>query len=156
MSALQRGDTPNDGMQPTPRSGAADAWRLGEQPVMGRKMSPEREAEFAELERFLAHFATRVKGIDRAQSTHPSNTLVEITAKFGKCKALESLRQAIDDCTEMTQDRRSDWIREFDAECAALGLVTLSQLRVRYWAKYKAILKRRRIRTKRCTTLSQA
>ena len=113
---------------------------------MARKMSPEREAEFAELERFLAHFATRVKGIDRAQSTHPSNTLVEITAKLGKSKALEGLRQAIGDCIEMTQDRRPDWIRQFDAECTALGLVTLSQLRVRYWAKYKAILKRGRIR----------
>jgi hypothetical protein len=109
-------------------------------------MSPEREAEFAELEPFLAHFATRVMGIDRARSAHPSNTVVEIVEKYGKSKALEGMRQAIDDCIEMMQDRQPDWVQQFDAECVALGLVTLSQLRIRYWAKYKAILKRGRIK----------
>jgi hypothetical protein len=113
---------------------------------MGRPMSPERETEFAELQRFLAHFATRVMGLDRAQSSHPSNALSEIATKFGKSKALDGLRQAIGDCIEMTQDRTRDWVQRFDEECVALGLVTLSQLRVRYWSKYKAILKRGRIK----------
>ena len=113
---------------------------------MGRKMSPEREAEFAELERFLEYFATTVMGIDRAKPSHPSNALVDISAKYGRSQALEGLRQAVGDCIEMTQDRSPTWIQQFDAECTARGLVTLSHLRVRYWAKYKTILKRGRIK----------
>lgn len=113
---------------------------------MGRRMSPEREAEFAELERFLEHYATRVFGIDRARPEHPSNALAQIAAKVGRSKALVGLRQAIGDCVESAHENGPEWIRQFDAECAALGIVTLSQLSVRYRAKYKAILKRGRIR----------
>ena len=113
---------------------------------MGRRMSPEREAEFSELERFLEYYATTVMGIDRAKPIHPSNALMEIIAKAGRSKALEGLRQAIGDCIEMTQDKSVPWVQQLDAECAARGLVTLSHLRVRYWAKYKAILKRGRIK----------
>jgi hypothetical protein len=110
-----------------------------------RPMSPQRQAEFDELERFLTHFVTGVKGLDPAAPVHPSNVLREIVVRFGKSKALEGLRQAIGDCIEMTSDRSVEWIREFDRECDSLGLVTLTQLRVRYWSRYKTILKRGRI-----------
>src|SRR4051812_10348831 len=113
---------------------------------MQRAMSPKREAEFDELDRFLAHFATRVMEIDPTKPTHPSNTLHGIVAQFGKARALAGLRQAIGDSIEMTQDRSAHWVTEFDAECKALGLATLSHLRVRYWSKYKRILKREHIK----------
>src|SRR5512138_1399492 len=98
---------------------------------MSRRMSPEREAEFAELERFLEHYATRVFGIDRARPEHPSNALAQIAAKVGRSKALEGLRQAIGDCVESAHENGPEWTRQFDAECAALGIVTLSQLSAR-------------------------
>jgi hypothetical protein len=109
-------------------------------------MSPERQEEFDQLERFMAYFAARVMGIDPSNPSHPSNTLRGIVAKFGKSKALEGLRQAVADSIEMTLDRPTEWIQQFDAECKASGIVTLSELRPRYWSKYKTILKRGRIK----------
>ena len=113
---------------------------------MPRKMSPEREAEFKELSLFLEFFSTNVSGIDRTDPVHPSNCLVEIASLFGKSKALQGLKQAINDKLEETSIWDSDSVSRLDKKLREKGIISLSTLRTRYWSKYTSILKRGRIK----------
>lgn len=114
---------------------------------MPRVMSEASEREFAELGAFIRFFSTHVVGIPETDPVHPANVLGQSVALFGKSKALAGLRQAIHDDIEMSAHQTPEWVARLDAECRSRGIVTLSQLRSRYWAKYKAVLRRSRIRT---------
>jgi hypothetical protein len=111
-----------------------------------RKMSEEKEKEFEQLSQFLEYFSTNVTGIERNDDIHPSNVLVRIVEQFGKSKALQGLKQAINDTIEDSSDFSVERVQQLDAELASKGIITLSILRKRYWGKYKAILKRGKIR----------
>ncbi|AMJ74695.1 hypothetical protein AVL57_12435 [Alteromonas stellipolaris] len=113
---------------------------------MPRKMSREKELEFEELSLFLEFYSTNVSGIQREDPIHPSNCLVEIVNKFGKSKALQGLKQAINDTLEDTASWDSNTVSELDEQLRDNGTITLSTLRTRYWSKYKSILKRGKIK----------
>jgi hypothetical protein len=72
--------------------------------------------------------------------------LIKIAEKFGKSKALEGLRQAINDTIEDTQELDGESVRMIDKTLASHGIVTLSYLRKRYWSKYKRILSQKIIK----------
>jgi hypothetical protein len=107
-----------------------------------RKMSEEKEKEFEELSLFLEYYSTNRLGIDRADKIHPSNCLEEIVEKFGKSKALQGLKQAINDSIEDTSELDFEDVKKLDSELSSRGIVSLSVLRKRYWSKYKKVLKR--------------
>ena len=109
---------------------------------MPRKMSPEKEKEFEELSLFLEYYSTIILGIDRGDDIHPSNALVEIVENFGKSKALQGLKQAINDTIEDTSRLDIESVRRLDAELLSRGILSLSELRKRYWSKYRRIIKR--------------
>jgi hypothetical protein len=113
---------------------------------MARRMSEANEREFAELERFLRFFSTHVRGIAEDNKIHPSNVLQEIVSKYGKSKALTGLRQAINDSIEQTQHYRPDQVSALDKQCSDAGVLSLSELRRRYWRRYNAILERGQIK----------
>lgn len=113
---------------------------------MPRRMSEAREKEFEELSSFLEFYSTKVTGIDREDRIHPSNVLVKIIDKFGKSKALEGLKQAINDTIEDSLELTSSQVSEIDVELSKEKLVTLSELRVRYFKKYRKIVERKVIR----------
>ena len=113
---------------------------------MSRKMSGVREAEFSELRAFLHIYMTNVKGIPAEDPVHPSNVLEDLVDRFGRSKALEGLKQAIRDTIEETQRLSPAQLVEMDRYFRDRGVVTLSQLRARYWSKYASILKHGRIR----------
>jgi len=110
--------------------------------ILPRKMSVEKESEFAELSRFLEHYVTNYWKINRDEKIHPSNVLVENVKKYGKSLALQGLKQAVNDIIEETAEFNSDNVKKLDSELNSKGIVTLSALRKKYWSKYKAILKR--------------
>ncbi|ALM90289.1 hypothetical protein AOR13_1246 [Alteromonas stellipolaris LMG 21856] len=72
--------------------------------------------------------------------------MVEIVNKFGKSKALQGLKQAINDTLEDTASWDSNTVSELDEQLRDNGTITLSTLRTRYWSKYKSILKRGKIK----------
>lgn len=114
---------------------------------MPRKMSAEKEKEFEELSLFLEYYSTNHLAIDREDKIHPSNCLEEIVEKFGKSKALQGLKQAVNDSIEDTSELDIQSVKRLDSELSSRGIITLSVLRKRYWSKYKRILKRGTIKT---------
>lgn len=113
---------------------------------MPRPLSSEREAEFLELSAFLRLYCTDVNGIAPDDPVHPSNVLDGFVVRYGKLRAFEGLKQAIGDKVEETQHLSQEKVSMLDQHCREHSVITLSQLRARYWSKYRAILKRGYIR----------
>ena len=68
--------------------------------------------------------------------------MVELMERSGKSKAFEGLKQAINDTIEHSLDLDSKSVKKLDTALSSSGIVTLSELRKRYSAKYKKVIKR--------------
>ena len=112
---------------------------------MPRQMSPEREREFGELHAYLDFYATNVKGIDPANPIHPTNVGKRIVAEYGRSKALDGLKQAAHDTVESLSGAPFEYIQRLDTALRDLRIITFSEVRRRYAASYKRILKRGKI-----------
>jgi hypothetical protein len=109
-------------------------------------MKPEKEEELKTLGEFLRYYATRIGKIPEDSSSHPFNVLTKNIEMYGKSKALEGLRQAVNDCIEDSYDWNQKVIPRLDKEFRDRGLVTISELRMKHGQKFKLILKRGKIR----------
>jgi hypothetical protein len=105
-------------------------------------MSAERNREYAELLGYIDFYATHVAGIAPDDATHPTNVATGIVAKFGRSKALDGLRQAVNDTVEDLASRTPEYLLNLDAALRKQGLLTFSEIRRRYAMAYKRILKR--------------
>lgn len=114
---------------------------------MSRQMSPERQREFEELRSYLECVTPYIFPHRASNSPSLAAALEEIVTKFGKSKALVGLRQAINDTVEATSHYTEKQITELDALLSEKGVSTLSQIRHRYSASYKRILKRGEIKS---------
>jgi hypothetical protein len=99
--------------------------------------------EFQELAEFLGVFFDRYMtgGQPHAAEVHPLTALCEITERSPK-KALDGLRMAIDDCIDMAAKWPPERVREVDEALQLAGVVTVSELRRRYWRKFRTIVDR--------------
>lgn len=109
---------------------------------MPRRIPPEREREYAQLRAFLDFYSTNVSGIDPADPSHPTNVGERIVAAYGKSKALDGLKQAVNDTVEELVDQPREYVEKLDASLREAGLLTFSEIRRRYASSYKRILKR--------------
>jgi hypothetical protein len=109
-------------------------------------MNPEREKEYIELDKFTEYYATYVLNIPRDKTYHPSEELIRITNEYGKSKALEGLKQATNDTIEDTSDWNIEKVKRIDSILRENGIIILSELRIKYWSKYKKILKNGKIK----------
>jgi len=107
-----------------------------------RRMSPEREREYAELNAYLDWYSTNIWRIDPADPIHPTNVGKRIVSEYGKSKALAGLKQAVNDTVEELVDQPPDYIEKLDASLRKAGLLTFSEVRRRYASSYKRILRR--------------
>ncbi|KYG09603.1 hypothetical protein BE21_16945 [Sorangium cellulosum] len=111
-------------------------------------MSPERQREWQELRRFFdfweRHLFPSFMPLDDPR--HPANALEQIAEKLGPSRALQGLKQAIHDIVEQYGHLSGDEIRRVDTALAGNGLLTFSEVRRRYWSKYRAVLRRGIIR----------
>jgi hypothetical protein len=112
---------------------------------MPRSMSPAREREYAELRGYLNFFATHVWGIDPASPIHPTNVGDAAVDLIGRSKALEGLRQAVNDTMEVLRHQPLAYIQKLDAALSDAKLLTSSEVRRRYASAYGRLLKRGRI-----------
>lgn len=110
-------------------------------------MSAEREREFAELHAYLDFYSTHVSGIDPASPIHPTNVGKRIVEEFGRSKALDGLKQAVNDTVEDLSDQPLEFIQRLDAALRERSIVTFSEVRRRYASSYKRIMKRGKIKT---------
>lgn len=112
-------------------------------------MSPEREREYAELLAFVDFIATHVWRIDPADPAHPASAGRRIVAEFGKAKAFEGLRQAVNDIIEQLADAPVEFQAHLDGALRERGVLSFSEVRRRYAAAYRRIVKRGRIASER-------
>jgi hypothetical protein len=110
------------------------------------KMSEDKEREFRELSMYLGFFATEVWGIPKDDKSHPSHFLGPVPGKVRKSQLFASLKQAVKDTIEATIDLIPEQVAALDAACRNQQVLTLSEVRRRYWSKYKAIIEKQRIR----------
>jgi hypothetical protein len=115
---------------------------------MSRRMSPEREREYSELHAYLDFYSTHVSGVDPNDPIHPKNVGIRIVAEYGRLKALDGLKQAVNDTIEELSDQTPEYVQKLDAALRQEGLLTFSEIRRRYASSYKRIVKRGMIRTK--------
>lgn len=114
---------------------------------MPRRMSPEQEREYLELLYYLGYYCTRIWDVDRNSPDHPANVAENIAATHGRSKALQGLRQAVNDTIENLADQPLDFIQGLDSELRKRNIITFSEIRRRYASAYRRILKRGRIKT---------
>lgn len=114
---------------------------------MAKSLSVAQVKEREELEAFLNFFSTHIRGILLADPVHPQNVGLGILARYGALKAFTGLKQAINDVIEATRPWSAEKVVAFNTECAARGVLTLSELRRRYSGRYKSIVQRGRLRS---------
>ena len=110
---------------------------------MPRTLSPQSELEFEELTAFLRFYLVEIKGNSAALLQQSATEIIE---KFGRSKALAGLRQATNDTIEELTGASDEAVALIDQALAERGLVSFTELRRRYSAHYKRLLKRGSIR----------
>ena len=108
-------------------------------------MSPEREREFLELAGDLDYFATHVWKLDTESPMHPTIALNNIVANYGRSKALQGLRQAVNDAVESVAHEHGV-ARALDEALRANGLIGFYEIARRYAGAYQKVVKRGRIK----------
>jgi hypothetical protein len=110
-------------------------------------MAQEFENEYAALKAFLAFYADRflrVEGLPPEKEVMASvNALERKSARV----ALNGVRQAVNDCVEMSSSFTQAQVVELDSELRTRGLITLSEMRRRYSKNFAQIRKRGQIRS---------
>ncbi len=112
---------------------------------MPRPMSAAREREYAELRGYLDFFATHVWEINPTDPVHPTHVGDAAVGLVGKSKALEGLKQAVNDTIEVLRHQPLAYIHKLDAALSEANLLTSSEIRRRYASAYARMLKRGRI-----------
>jgi hypothetical protein len=101
--------------------------------------------EYIELKAFFAVFVDRFMQRPTLPAELQPLSVLEAQEKKAPSRALAGLRMAVNDCIDMSSDWPPDRVAALDADLCRDGILTLSQVRVRFWKKYAAVCKRGRI-----------
>jgi hypothetical protein len=114
-------------------------------------MSPEREVEYEQLLAFLDFYLEHVKKPAVPVDGQPRPSLraeaERISREYGRSKALEGTRQAVNDVVEELSGLGAEGVKLLDEVLRGAGILTLSEIRRRYSAAYRKILQRGKINT---------
>jgi hypothetical protein len=108
-------------------------------------MTLELNDEYYSMKKFLSMFSERYLKMDDMPQEHRPIALVEALEKKNTKMALNGLRQAINDCIEMSRHWEIKEVIDIDTEFRNLDIVTLSELRRRHSKDYAKIIKRGKI-----------
>ena len=117
-------------------------------------MEDEAEFEYQKMKDFLSFYAERYL---RAEGLPPDKQPIaslEALEKKSMKMAFNGLRQAINDCVEMSLHFDHAEVKKLDSQLRSSGIITLSELRRRYSRGYAKIMKRSQIK-KRNRVLSR-
>ena len=109
---------------------------------MARQLSPEREAEYAEMLAVLDFYFKYVKKPEATSGLDIRAEAERIAKAYGRSKALEGARQAVNDVIEDLGDLKPEGVKILDDALRSAGIRTFSELRRAYGRAYKKILKR--------------
>lgn len=104
------------------------------EPKKRRGINSVASQEAQELSAFLGHFFDRymTDGTPIPSEIHPLNVMREMAERSPK-RALLGLKMAIGDCLEMARGWPPEQVQEADDALRSEGIVTLSELRIRYY-----------------------
>ncbi|MGH6614693.1 hypothetical protein [Sphingomonas sp.] len=108
-------------------------------------MAESGDLDHERMKRFMDFFATEVMAIPRDSDIHPLRVLQAIEER-SPSNARKGLRMAVNDMVEMSEDFSLDEVTRLDARLSAQDALTLSQARLQFSRRLKAILKRGWIR----------
>ena len=111
-----------------------------------KKLSPSQIQERDELESFLTLFFERFWKIDVGSALHPVAVSRGIAATHGELSAFSGLKMATNDCLEFGRALTTEQKRKFDIECHRRGALTMSALLRTHSNKFRALVKRGKIR----------
>src|SRR5712672_1970776 len=106
----------------------------------------EAELEYAKMKGFLSFYTERYLKVEGLPPEKRPIASLEALEKKSKRMALDGLRQAINDCVEMSFHFDHAEVEKLDSELRSRGIITLSELRRRYSKGYAKIVKRAQIR----------
>jgi hypothetical protein len=106
--------------------------------------------DYEPLKAFFAWAADHLLGIPMSlpPDQHPFAVLAALEAG-SPARAREGLAMAIGDIIEMCEGFSADRVAAVDARLAAEDIMTLTQVRARFWARVQQILKRGAVRGER-------
>ena len=116
---------------------------------MARSVSTVKQREYEELKRFFTHWLRCVEPIPLFAPDHPHhplNVLASFERELGIPRALDGLKQAVNDVLEDCEDFSPEQIAEANASLTVAGAPTLTEMWRRRSRKYKAILRRGSLR----------
>ena len=101
--------------------------------------------EYVDLKAFFAVFVERF--LQRPNLPAELHPLAVLEAQEGTApsRAFAGLRMAVNDCIEMSSHWSQSQVAALDAELTERGILTLSQVSMRFWKGYAAVCKRGRI-----------
>src|SRR4051812_25500572 len=102
-------------------------------------MGQEPDREYAEMKEFLSFFADRYLSSEGLPPEKPPMAILEALEKNSNKTASKGLRQAINDCIEMSFHLGHEEVAQLDEQLGKSGIVTLSELRRRYSKAYANI-----------------
>ena len=104
------------------------------------------DPQYATMKAFLAFYADRYFDLETLPPEKRPIACLEVVEKRGMKTALRGLRMAINDCVEASLHFDHAEVTKLDSELRKRGIVTLSELRMRYSKGYARIKKRGRIK----------
>jgi hypothetical protein len=104
-------------------------------------------ADYTQMKAFLRFFCERFLDQRVAVTADRPMAVLERQEKESAARASSGLRMAVNNCLEISFAWPLSQIVALDAEMAAKGIYSLSQVRSRVWGRYAAMLKRAQIRT---------
>ena len=109
-------------------------------------MRKEPELEYAKMKEFLSFFTARYLKVEGLPAEKQPIASLEALEKKSLKMALNGLRQAINDCVEMSSRFDHAEVEKLDSQLRSRGIVTLSELRRRFSKKYAKVVERRQIK----------
>src|SRR5216684_8018923 len=109
-------------------------------------MGEEGELEYAKMKDFLSFYAERYLKVEGLSPEKQPIAFLEALEKKSKTTVLKGLRQAINDCVEMSLHFDPAEVEKLDSQLRSHGIVTLSELWRRYSKGYTKLMKRGQIK----------
>lgn len=98
--------------------------------------------EYGELKKFLIYFSEKYMDLAQLPKHQRPVSILETLENKSMSMAFRGLKQAINDCVEMSKQWEYSQIQRIDNEFVQHGIITLSELRRRFSKDYSKVLTR--------------
>jgi hypothetical protein len=109
-------------------------------------MQKDAKLEYERMKDFFSFYVERYFNLAGLPPEKRPIAVLEVLEKRSMKLAFNGLRQAVNDCMEMSSHLSREEVENLDSLLRGRGIVTLSEMRRRYSKDYAKIMKRERIK----------